>query len=661
VDAKRANTLRLAVARSLRGSGDVVAARAWCDEVMAACRRKVDHETFARAVLIYAGPLPEFGRIEPAARAALEEACRTGESVDDELRARLYARLAEDLIAANEVEQGERVFGLCKDAAKAARQAGAAGPLAVALASTYYAMAMGMRSGAHQIDVPGSEEIVELAEWGGEPEIAAAMRHGRALILFSMDQPEAFATELDGLVTSAAASRVPEALWLSDALSALRETFQGRFDEAHDAIERALATGHRMQLPNAVGLYAAQRIMLHAFQGRLGEIAPEIETFVAEHPAGAGWRPFRALARLESGDAVAARAEFQELLAGGLAPAERGVMSRCYLAGLAALCIALRDREHAPALYELMARRPDLWSFDGCETLGPWALLLGGLARLCDRREDAAAHLETAIQLGRRMGSRPIVARAQSQLASLRSSAHGDPDDDEAVATLLAEAGQCARELGLVDVTARVERLEAKRARRADVGTNAFRLDGDVWTIRFAGRELRLKDGKGPRYLATLLAAPGREVHVLQFGASVAGSTAPSLDEGLSVGVPTALADDAPDHQAKRAYRARLDDLRDELEEAERFADTGRAEMLREELDQLMTQLSGRFSARATVRGPAETARKAVTKVLRTQIGKLLDVHPALGRHLRDTIRMGTVCVYAPPTPVEWDVWFGPG
>src|SRR5262245_18679292 len=270
-----------------------------------------------------------------------------------------------------------------------------------------------------------------------------------------------------------------------------------------------------MQLPNAVGLHAAQRIMLHAFQGRLAEIAPEIETFVAEHPAGAGWRPFRALARLESGDAVAARAEFQDLLAGGLAPAERGVMSRCYLAGLAALCIALRDREHAPALYELMARRPDLWSFDGCETLGPWALLQGGLARLCDRPEDAAAHLETAIQLGRRMGSRPIVARAQSQLASLRSSAHDDPEEDEAVAALLAEAGQCARELGLVDVTARVERLEAKRARRADVGTNVFRLDGDVWTVRFAARGLRLKDGKGRRYLAKLLATAGAEGAVL--------------------------------------------------------------------------------------------------------------------------------------------------
>jgi hypothetical protein len=93
-------------------------------------------------------------------------------------------------------------------------------------------------------------------------------------------------------------------------------------------MERALVAGRRMQLPNAVGVHASQCIMWHAFQGRLGEIAPGIDTFVESHPGGAAWRPFRALARLACGDAVAARAEFLSLLASELAPAERGVMAR---------------------------------------------------------------------------------------------------------------------------------------------------------------------------------------------------------------------------------------------------------------------------------------------------------------------------------------------
>src|SRR5262249_20906357 len=153
------------------------------------------------------------------------------------------------------------------------------------------------------------------------------------------------------------------------------------------------------------------------------------DDFVAAHPLGAGWRPVRALARLAGGDAVAARAEFQSLLANGLAPADRGVMSRTYLTGLAALCVALRDREHAAMLYEGLVRRNDVWSIDACHTLGPWELLLGGLARLCGQPEAAARHFEATIQLGRRMGSPPIVARAQVMLASLRVSLHADAEE----------------------------------------------------------------------------------------------------------------------------------------------------------------------------------------------------------------------------------------
>jgi hypothetical protein len=44
-----------------------------------------------------------------------------------------------------------------------------------------------------------------------------------------------------------------------------------------------------------------------------------------------------------------------------------------------------------------------------------------------------------------------------------------------------------------------------------------------------------------------------------------------------------------------------------------------------------------------------------VTKALRTQIGRLLVKHPLLGRHLRHSVRMGTVCVYAPPNRIDWD------
>lgn len=660
LDPARALELELALARALRAAGDVPAARACCEKVMAACRRTPNPTAFARAALIHAGPYAEWGRLEPEVRAVLEEAARAGAALDDALRARLYGRLAGDIVAVNERAQGARVYALCDEAADAARRAGDDGALAIALTGIYYAAAMGMRREGGDAPLPSIDEILAAAEAGGEHAFAVAIRHARAMTLLALGAPEEFSAEVDAVATFAAATRAPEAAWLAEALAGLRATLQGRFAEAHERIEHALAIGRRMQLPNAVPTHVGQRIMWHAFQGRLAETASEIEAFVSDHPGGAAWRPFRALARLARGDAVAARADLEELLAAGFPPAQRGVMARCLLAGFAALCVALRDREHGEQVYALLARRTDVWSMDGMQTFGPWALLQAGLARLCGRSDDAVEHLETAIQQGRRMGSPPIVARAQSMLASVLVATASSTADRTRIDTLLADAERTARALGLADVAGRVERVRARLASAPETpDVNAFRCDGEVWSVRFAGRDVRLKDGKGPRYLATLLSSPRRELHVLEFLGTSAAPSRP-VEDGLSVGAPGAALESGPDQRARSEYRARVAELQAELAEAEERADLGRAERLRAELDELVDELASSFAGRPSRTGPTETARKAVTKVLRTQIGKLLELHPALGRHLRDTVRMGTVCVYAPADDVAWDVGFGP-
>src|SRR5262249_32830133 len=162
--------------------------------------RTPNPEAFARAALIFAGPIPEWaGRVEPTVRAVLEEACRSAPDLDDALRARLYARLAGDLIAANEVEQGERIFTPCDDAAVAGGGGGAAGRLAIALTGTYFAAAMGMRPAAAGGPVPSTREVLEAAEAGGEHEYAASIRFGRAMTLLAIGEPEVFSSEVDGL------------------------------------------------------------------------------------------------------------------------------------------------------------------------------------------------------------------------------------------------------------------------------------------------------------------------------------------------------------------------------------------------------------------------------------------------------------------------------
>jgi hypothetical protein len=661
-DAEHAIALELALARALRRAGDAAGARIRCEHVLDACRRVPRPSAFARAALLLVGPTPEFGRVVPSERALLEEACRDADALDDGLRARLFARLAGDIFAAGENGQAKRVLALCTDAAEAARRAGDSGALAMALLGSRYAATLGLATAApgERPRVARAADIIDAAEAGGEHEIAAAIRHLRAMGRLAVGDRDGFNEAVDALATAAANSHAPEALWLSDALGALRATLEGRFAAGRQCMDRALATGRRLQVANAAAQHLSQWMMWHHVRGRLQDVAHGLDVVLDEHVGGGAWQPVRAWARFARGDIEGARTELHTMVAGESACGDSGVMRRVHLGALAFLCAALDERSLAPALYERALLQTDKWIVDGIVTIGPWDLARGALALVCQRPGDAVQHLEQALALAQLMRARPFVALAQALLAeALR--AH-DPHGTRARVAALLEGAQCEAEaLGLDDVAARVARLRSVPIVETACGAAGavFRRDGEVWSVAFAGREVLLRDGKGPTYLATLLAAPSRDVHVLEL--ACAGGAEPvraQVPEGLEIADAGGAIDDAPDADARRAYRARVIELRAEIDDADEMCDRGRAERLRVELDFLVEQLAQSFGGRVRTRGPAETARKAVTKVLRTQIAKLLDVHPALGEHLRASLRMGTFCSYAPAAAPGWEIAF---
>jgi hypothetical protein len=55
--------------------------------------------------------------------------------------------------------------------------------------------------------------------------------------------------------------------------------------------------------------------------------------------------------------------------------------------------------------------------------------------------------------------------------------------------------------------------------------TWCFHHEGDVWTLAYEGRIVRMKDAIGLRYLAHLLRHPGRPFHVSELVAAVGGRT----------------------------------------------------------------------------------------------------------------------------------------
>jgi hypothetical protein len=203
-------------------------------------------------------------------------------------------------------------------------------------------------------------------------------------------------------------------------------------------------------------------------------------------------------------------------------------------------------------------------------------------------------------------------------------------------------------------------------AEQGDSG-DLFRREGQYWTIRYEGSVAHLEDSKGLAYLARLLAHPARELHVADLQAAAAGTprvvpTAAEEPAGsgeLQVRPGLGDAGTMLDSQAKAAYRARLDELQAELDEAERCNDPARAARAEQERQFLVSELAravglGGRDRRAAAH--AERARLNVTRAIRAAMANLARANPALGQHLAATIRTGRYCSYTPDprAPVTW-------
>jgi tetratricopeptide (TPR) repeat protein len=193
--------------------------------------------------------------------------------------------------------------------------------------------------------------------------------------------------------------------------------------------------------------------------------------------------------------------------------------------------------------------------------------------------------------------------------------------------------------------------------------TNLFRSEGDFWTVAYAGDVVRLKHSKGLQYIAHLLRHPGQEFLALDIAANVGGQHA---DSGIEAQAATreprsAGPDPVLDGPAKAAYKRRLREVRDELQEAEANNDLGHAERLRAELEMLAQHLRaavGLGGRDRTAASDLERARSAVGKRIRGAIQRIRAAHPALGRHLTATIATGYFCSYWPDADrqVVWEL-----
>lgn len=175
---------------------------------------------------------------------------------------------------------------------------------------------------------------------------------------------------------------------------------------------------------------------------------------------------------------------------------------------------------------------------------------------------------------------------------------------------------------------------------------NIFRREGDHWLVAFEGHSVRVRELKGFAYIARLLADPERELHACDLAgrANRIGATAPA----------GAWAGDAGPHlddQAIEAYRRRLVEIDEDIEQARELGDPERIAQARSEREFLARELGRAVGLGGRDRragSPAERARVSVTRAVRRAIARIRDHHPALAEHLDRFIRTGTYCAYLP-------------
>jgi hypothetical protein len=379
---------------------------------------------------------------------------------------------------------------------------------------------------------------------------------------------------------------------------AMRALMAGDLLQAEELIEAAAKSARESGEPDGAVVALNQRFELHAEHGDRSPLLPLLERFraVSSHPAIVA---SLALARIDAHDLDGARsavAPYEELALDGLQP-EYGKAWVLSMLGDAFVALGAREAIRKTVTALLPFAGTSVVAGGGVLYRGAVDHHLGVLLLAIDERDAAIVHLRAAREMHERLRATRWAHRTASVLAA----------------------------------------VDARPAESSMVR------DGDVWTLAYATTTVRSKDSKGLRDLAMLLANPGVEIR-----ATVLAGT---LDLDTS--------DEVLDRRARDEIAARLRALESELARADERGDQAASARAGAERDALVDELRGATGLAGRSRrlgDPAERARKAVSARLHDAIVRIEQLHPGLGRHLRESVVTGRSCRYQPEVETRWVV-----
>jgi hypothetical protein len=672
-DPLRRCELLLGLGRAHARAGEYDSAKATFLLAAEIARQRGQPEQLASAALGIGEQVIQGGLVDRQLRALLQEALDHLGPADSALRVRLLARLSLELTFSEEGSGESPTESLSLEALRIARRLGDRSALVDALRARWMAR-WGPDGLKERFTL--AEELLALALETGDRATELIGRAQRATC--SLESGEITAADQDIAVHARLAAELHVAYheWAAATMRAGRALLAGSLD----AVE-ALAEDARSRLPgrsNASLAYLNQISVLRWGQGRLGELRGDWQHVVQNTPQLGFARAWLCLALASDSQEETARRCLADLTRDvSRVPRDGLWLLTISLASLAAA--NLEDQDAATVLYPLLLPHADravvLPMLHPALCLGSVSFYLGILAARVRQGEDAERHFDAAIRANQRLGATPFQVHAYYEYARLLTRRERAVDRSRAL-QLLEHAATLAASIAWQYMIERIETLRDPAAAEATepsvatlpAGAHAHQLrrEGDYWTFVHEGSVVRLRDSKGLRCLARLLANPGQEILAVDLEAWKVVDAKPAAT--MRVAGPAELeargdlgdAGAMLDATARVAYKARLDELRAELAEAERFNDSVRAATSREEIDFLMAELAravGLGGRDRKAASHAERARLNVTRAIRAVLRTLSRVHPPLARHLSLTIRTGRYCSYTPDprAPITWE------
>jgi hypothetical protein len=627
--------LLLGLGDALRRSGDTSGAREAFLQSVHLARRTGDGAGLARAALglqaLGVGTVAQPDELV----SLLEEAITALAGRDLALTARVQAALARSLAWWPEPRRHARAAGIAEHAVASARASGGPDVLGAALLAQHDAL---WRPDSPEARLALLDELVHVAESSRDEELLTEAHLLRCTALLELGDPGA-PRELRALTRRARDSSQPRVRWLGRSREATLAVLAGDLDHAERLIAEIAQRGTELEIPDVTSVGAVLGSAVDHLRGWVRDDLLDYADSVTGTYAGAV-RAWAAYALLDRRGPAWAEAYVGDALDLDLEELPRNWYWTRFGVSLAAINVALGRTQACARLYDALAPHAARSAVVGGAVLfvGSVSHYVGLLAAATGRLDLARSHLEAAVAVHERLGARPWVVSSRLELARVL--------DRDGAGDLLSGVHDEAQRLGLAPLAGTASELLGM----PDSSKGVFRRAGASWTISYAGRTVRLPDAKGLRDLAVLLSRPGEPVPAIDLVASGEGRTLARVSLGIG-------ADPVLDARAKREYRHRLDELEDEIADAQALGDADRADRARAERESIAHELAAALGLAGRDRGLGdirERARKAVTARLRDSLARITQAHPRLGQHLQSSLTTGTACAYQPADPITW-------